>query len=297
MGTTARDTGNGQGTFLPAPAGTHRATCYMVVDLGTQETSFNGVADEKDQILLAWELADEVMADGRPFTLNRIFTLSLHQQSALRPFLESWRGRAFTEEEAKGFDVAKLIGVPAQLVVVHKEGKGRDGQPRTFANVAAAIPLGKGQARPTDLHNEKFVLSLDDKVIPESCPFWVADKIRKSKQYEAGGFDDMAPTERPGAKDKDGADTPRQAPRGAAVEGVPKDGKELFIWASDRERETGMGLLKYIAKWGQLNDFPVALTGWDAEQAAAGHAELVRKLESVRPVPVGAAADDDKIPF
>ena len=43
------------------------------------------------------------MPDGKPFLVRRRYTASLHEKSALRKDLESWRGRAFTNVELDGF--------------------------------------------------------------------------------------------------------------------------------------------------------------------------------------------------
>jgi len=63
-----------------APAGSHTAVCFRVADLGTQ----TGIYGPKQQILISWELPDEQMADGRPFTISRRYTFSSSHQSTLR---------------------------------------------------------------------------------------------------------------------------------------------------------------------------------------------------------------------
>ena len=53
------------------PAGTFIATCYKFIDLGTQKTVFNNTEKLMRKVMISWELADEPMADGRPFTVNK----------------------------------------------------------------------------------------------------------------------------------------------------------------------------------------------------------------------------------
>jgi hypothetical protein len=47
------------------PAGSHDATCYAVVDLGTQ----NGPYGANRQIYIAWELPEEQTSRGHPTRL------------------------------------------------------------------------------------------------------------------------------------------------------------------------------------------------------------------------------------
>jgi hypothetical protein len=186
MGTTVSDTGGGK-VYTPAPAGSHRAVCVGVVDLGHQTTNFNDEANVKRQLLITWELVDEAMEDGRPFTLSRTFTASLHEKSGLRKFLDSWRGVPFTEAELKAWDVKNVLGKPAMLSVVHVT-KGA----RTYANVAAAMKLPKGMTAPDQTHNEPRYYDIDSHAIPADFPKWIVEKIRASEEYKAIAFDDQA---------------------------------------------------------------------------------------------------------
>ena len=121
--------------FQPAPEGLHRAVCVDVVDLGMLETDFG----RKHKVMLSWQLEERMDGTGKPFLVSKRYTLSLHKKSALRPDLESWRGKPFSEEEISGFDLEKLLGVNCQLNVVHN--KTAEG---TYANVSAVVPAPKG---------------------------------------------------------------------------------------------------------------------------------------------------------
>lgn len=126
----------GQEWELP-PDGLHKAVCCDVVDLGLQDTDWG----KKEKVELRWQIA-ETMADGKPYLVMRRFTRSLHSKSTLRAFLITWRGRDFTQEELKGFDLEKLIGVTCQVQIIYAEG----GDGHTWANVNTAIAIGKGEA-------------------------------------------------------------------------------------------------------------------------------------------------------
>ena len=130
--------------FTPAPAGSHAAVCVDVVDLGVLTVEWGGKAKKQHKVRVVWQI-DEDREDGTPFQVHRRYTLSLHEKAGLRKDLESWRGRAFSEQELDGFDVEVLIGVPCLLSVIHS--KGNDGS--VFANVASIMKLPKGMSAPT----------------------------------------------------------------------------------------------------------------------------------------------------
>lgn len=141
MGLTVSDTGGGD--FKLTPAGMHLACCYRVVDLGTQETTYEGESKLTPQVSIYWELHGEaddgsplVTDKGEPMTIFSTFTKSLGKKAKLRAVLESWRGRPFTDAELKGFDVPKLLGAWCMVNVTHTERNGK-----TYANVATVTPL------------------------------------------------------------------------------------------------------------------------------------------------------------
>ena len=85
------------------------------------KVEYGGKEKQQHKIRIAWELFGEdeegnqltVDVDGRqmPMTISKSYTVSLHEKSSLRKDLAAWRGRDFTDEEAKAFDVSRLIGV------------------------------------------------------------------------------------------------------------------------------------------------------------------------------------------
>jgi hypothetical protein len=110
------------GDFVPAPEGMHSAVCVDALDLGEQETPWG----PKHKVSLVWEIAAR-MEDGKPFTVRKWYTASLNEKSNLYKDLCSWRGRDFTAEELKGFDIEKVVGAQCQVFVQHTQ---KDGQVR-----------------------------------------------------------------------------------------------------------------------------------------------------------------------
>ena len=148
--------------FTPAPEGIHVAACCDVVDLGMADHGFG----EKHYVELRFQLedADET---GRRFLVRRRYTLSLGEKATLRKDLETWRGRKFNKTELSGFDLERLIGIGAQVQVVHR----LTDQGKTFANVTAVIPMGKGQANPGVSDYERQQARPTDEVSEDVVPF------------------------------------------------------------------------------------------------------------------------------
>ena len=134
MSIIAKDTG--KEWELP-PEGLHPAVCCDVVDLGDVDTEWG----LRHKIDLRWQL-DTLTSEGKPHLITRRFNLSLHEKSTLRPFLEAWRGKRFSEAELQGFDLEKLLGANCQLQVIYNQGSDR-----TFANVHTAVPPAKGAVK------------------------------------------------------------------------------------------------------------------------------------------------------
>lgn len=183
MGLLAKD--NGGGNFELTPAGNHIAVCYMVCDLGEQESVYQGETKVARKVRLAWELPNELMSDGRPFSVSKKYTLSLSDKANLRKDLESWRGRAFTDEELEGFDLFNILGKPCMVNIIHEASNGK-----TYVNVAsvAALPKGLPAPKPT---NALTAFSLDDEDALnkfQGLPEWL-QKLINSRGLFGGKYD------------------------------------------------------------------------------------------------------------
>ncbi len=138
------------GEFENHPEGQYRAVCVDVVDLGMVENKQFGKMQHKIAVVFHSEAK---MKDGRAFEVWERFTATLNERGRLRPFLQSWRGRAFTEAELEGFDLEKLIGVNAYLQIIHNHSNGK-----TFANVSGIMLPPKGTVKlavPADYERRK----------------------------------------------------------------------------------------------------------------------------------------------
>lgn len=138
-----------------------------------------------------------------PMTISKSYTVSLHEKATLRKELAAWRGKDFTDEEARGFDVSKLIGAYCMVNVTSSETNGK-----TYSNVAGLTPLPGAlrNAKPAPVH-EHVVFDLDapDMAVFNSFHDKLQDAIRRSPEWalherkaprqqaapSGGGVDDM----------------------------------------------------------------------------------------------------------
>ncbi len=126
--------------FEVVETGIHRAVCCDIVDIGKQVNKFTG--EEQDKVRIHW-MVEALMTRGKfagkPLGLVKYYTKSLHKKSNLRKDLDKWRGRPFTEEELKGFDLEKVIGTCCQLNVMASEK-----DPETKRFVSDVLPDVQG---------------------------------------------------------------------------------------------------------------------------------------------------------
>lgn len=182
MSLIAKESGS---DFTPAPAGTHVARCIWVIALGTQPSNNPQFVDSY-KILLGWELPEEsIMFQGeeKPLTITKEYTLSLSDKAALRKDLESWRARQFTEAERKGFDVAKVAGIPCLLTITHQtSAKGK-----VYAKVSAVSALTKGMiVKPQQHPTVTYDIEDGNSDVFQKLPEWIQKKIQQCEEVAHG---------------------------------------------------------------------------------------------------------------
>ena len=176
-------TENGGGAGIPILAeGSYAAVCYMLVDIGLQKNERYGNNSRK--VIIGWEIADEfVEVDGekKPRVFSARYTASLNEKAILRRDLAAWRGRDFTEDELKAFDLRSIVGAPCLIQVIHKDG----GNGKTYANLASIMRLPKGMPAPT-LTLDKVIYDIDESPLSDvdKLPEWIANAIKCSESYQ-----------------------------------------------------------------------------------------------------------------
>lgn len=195
MGLTATKTAS---NFEMTPVGAQVARCYRVIDLGTQTTEWQGQTKKAHKVMLSWELlGDDRMADGRPFSISKRYTVSTHEKSNMRKDFEGWRGKAFTPAEEATFSIANVVGAYCLLNVTHNAG----GDGNVYANVSSLMPVPKGLPKPAAV-NPNQVFDIDE---PDMAMFETfSDKLkatitsaeewgRKRAAKNVDAFDDDIP--------------------------------------------------------------------------------------------------------
>ena len=167
------------------PADTYVARCYSMIHVGTNEEEIMGETKRLNKVRLTWELPNELREfDGvqKPLVISKEYTLSMHEKATLRKDLESWRGLGFTEEEAKSFDITKLLGIPCMLSVVHTKSKSGD----MYAKIGSISKIMKGMQCPAQI-NPSFEFNYTDKFsdeVVETLPDFIKEKIKSSEEYK-----------------------------------------------------------------------------------------------------------------
>ena len=178
-----------QQTFEKAPSGSHIATCYKVIDLGSQINDFGkGEKKVQHQVRITWKLPHAAMADGRPFSIGKSYTLSSNEKSNLVNDINAWRGKPFTPAEFGAFDIEKLISHSCFLQVVHATSKAG----KLYAKVNAIMALPAGQ-KAVPLANKPTVFGLAnfDRTVFEGLPEYWRNTIAASPEFkELMGHDD-----------------------------------------------------------------------------------------------------------
>ena len=165
-----------------APVGTQMARLIHIVDLGTQETEFQGTKKNRRQVRLTWELVDSPMKDERNFIIGKTYNASLYKSSLL-DLIQSMTGKNIEFEADGSYNMGGILGLPCMLTVVHTT-KGD----KTYANIGSVSPMPtiKGkvlEAEPATNHLLNFGLDEFDQDVFDMIPEWLREVIKKSPEY------------------------------------------------------------------------------------------------------------------
>jgi hypothetical protein len=210
MSLTARDSGGG--SFTPVAPGMHLARCYRIVDIGTQKTEYQGQIKHLQKVMMQFEVHGEddngnalVTGKGEPMSISKNFTLSLAEKATLRKDLQAWRGREFTAEELRGFELKKVLGAWCMLTVAKSTGNNG----KEYTNIMSINPVPaaiKRSGLPKGFNNEAmFTIDNPDMELFETFSSSLKEKIQATPEWRArnagqpvskpapsgSGFDDM----------------------------------------------------------------------------------------------------------
>jgi hypothetical protein len=182
---------NKGGSFESTPPGLHLARCYRIIDLGTQKSEYLGQVKMLRKIMLGWEIHGQddsgkalKMQDGRPFAMFKNYTLSWSDKANLRADLQSWRGKPFSQEEMRRFDLKTILDAWCMLNVIEKQGN--DGKMYVNVNGITPVPsMIKQAGLPTAVNkNEIFMLGEPDMAMFETFSDNLKKKIMGTPEWE-----------------------------------------------------------------------------------------------------------------
>jgi hypothetical protein len=136
-----------------------------------------------------------VTAKNEPMSISKNFTLSLAEMATLRKDLQTWRGREFTADELRGFELKTVLGAWAMVSVI--KAMGNNG--KEYTNIAAimSVPPAIKKAGMPEGHNDLKIFSIDEPDIElfHSFSNGLREKIQKSPEWQArkgtSAFGDM----------------------------------------------------------------------------------------------------------
>ena len=212
MSLTARDSGGG--SFTPVAPGMHLARCYRIVDMGTQKSEYQGQVKHLQKVMIQFEVHGEddngnalVTNKGEPMSISKNFTLSLAEKATLRKDLQAWRGRDFTSDELRGFELKNVLGAWAMITAA--KSVGNNGKDYTNSVSINPVPVAIKKAGLPEGFNKlaMFVIETPDMELLETFGNGLREKIMSSPEWRArsggqeqpvrkatntgSGFDDM----------------------------------------------------------------------------------------------------------
>jgi hypothetical protein len=201
MSLTAKDSGGG--SFTPVAPGMHLARCYRIVDLGTQKTEYQGQVKHLQKVMIQFEVHGEddngnplVTAKGEPMSISKNFTLSLAEKATLRKDLQAWRGRDFTPDELRGFELKNVLGAWAMITAAKSLG----GNGKEYTNIVSINPVPvaiKKSGLPEGFNKLGiFVISEPDMELFGTFSDYLKEKIQGSPEWRSGN---QAPTSKVGS--------------------------------------------------------------------------------------------------
>jgi len=160
--------------YKQASVGTHTGICYMIADIGTQKTSYEGDEKEVHQVIIGWELPEELTDDNRPLTIIKTYTLSFNEKATLAKDYKAWT----KEQNPKKFNLGQLLGKGCNLNIGVTSGG--NAKVTGVSALKANEKVPELQAKPV-----MFDLRKPDMVAIMDLPNFIIDKINASPEYKA----------------------------------------------------------------------------------------------------------------
>jgi hypothetical protein len=213
MSLTISETSKNTERQLPE-AGATVGVLFSLVDLGTQEVTWDGETKNTPKLRLAFELPEqtiegEVTENGKttkvtkPMVVSIELTRSLGERATLRKHLETWRGQAFTSKELASFSLKNLLGKACLLTLIHKTSQAG----RNYCAIQGIAKLPKSMKAPAKTENGHVFYEIEQGEGGQfgELPEWLQEKIRASREFRGAS----------------------SAPQGKAADSTDADGNQI----------------------------------------------------------------------
>jgi hypothetical protein len=185
-------------TYKLIEEGTYMARVYSVVCLGLHDIEWQGQKKTQSKVRVTWELPTELIEyekDGKkvsaPSVVGKEYTFSMGEKANLRKVVEQVIGTSLRDDEAEGFDIFNLLGMPCMLSIAHKPKKDGSGKYAIINSIATPM---KGMTVPPQVNpTVKFDIAEWDEKVFATLPPFIKDRIMES--YEKRKIDRPAPKE------------------------------------------------------------------------------------------------------
>lgn len=176
-------------TKLP-DEGQHLVYCYGIVVVGNVP-GYQDQYQEKVMFLFETPNATAVFNEEigpQPFGFSKEFTRSLDRRANLRKWIDSWRGKPLTDQEAVAFNIVAMMDVPIVANIYHKEAKNG----KTYTEVSSIAPFRPQQGfKFPPRGNQKLIFTWNppfDQNTFLRIPLWIRNKMIRSTEFVSLGM-------------------------------------------------------------------------------------------------------------
>jgi hypothetical protein len=197
----------GNTDYQPHPEGQVVVLCVDVIDLGEKLDMYGGKAKIAHKAALVFQSAEVNPDTGKHYELQREFTVSSFAKANLRMFLESWRGKKYTDEQLEdGIPLHKLERQPGLANIEHRES----GAGRIYANIQSLVPVPKGLAVPelTGYERAPYWAERKAKYLADVTAYRAVNQPPPPKDPKLAADAGAPPPEEPGWDDDDDSSLP-----------------------------------------------------------------------------------------
>lgn len=171
---------NGGQVIPKLEGGVYTAISSAIIDLGLQTSEKFQKTQRK--FMMIWTIkGEEVEVNGEklPRTMSKEYSFSLNEKSTLRKDLQAWRGKVFTDEELRGFNLINILNKACQLQIILEE---KNGKP--YNSIAGIMSVPKGTA--IDELQNTYHFDIEDESTYmnwSNIPTWIQERIKKAENY------------------------------------------------------------------------------------------------------------------